>query len=587
MSAVAERVRLRGDAWADYAHATRGEHFVWWCGRHLVQSVGQFAGVPLVLEEAWQAPIMMEALSVDTAGRPFWRLVVIVAQRKNAKTTTLGGYSLYEADQSEGQPEVLLAGSTDSQSGRLFDTDVRFIRRSPYLSRRFHVRQHVGQVERADGGAMIHRVATTNADNQHGWNPSLFIGDELHAWTKPALREAWDALTTADGARDASQAFAITTPGRAKQRRTGILGPIVDGNRLIGDVERLPGCTISRNYDGRVIVFEFHAVDAAAADPRPLRAAVGARSVAEAEHGAESGEVAAAQERVDELTARLLESVRPANPASWIRDDDLVRKAIGPAPSPSAFLRLHAGLWADDEDAYIADETWSELGWSRAIADGRSVSLGIDGSRTHDTTVVSWSTVDGELETKCHVFSTREDVPHHELHRGGRIDYDRVEEFIEGLFARFRVVDAAYDPRYLDRSADLLRKRLPGAKIVPVEPTSSNMANAVAALERAAIDRAFRHDGDPVLAAHVANTVAVRSGGRTKLDKQSDDDVIDATVATALSVWRARINRAHGAGRSSEVVDVDLGVALDDDDFNDDDETEAEMIRRLRREAGQ
>lgn len=582
--AVAERCRLRPDAWVDYAHATQGEHFAWWAANRLVQSQGQWAGVALELEPEWQLPLMLEALSVNADGSPYWRVVGVVMPRKNAKTTTLGALGLYELDEGEGQPEVLFAGSTDLQSGRLFDTCTRFIRKSPYLSRRFKIRQHVGELERVDGGAKAYRVATTNADSQHGWNPSKAVCDELHAWNKPVLREAWDALTTADDARLSSQVFFITTPGRASARRTGILGPLVDGNRKVGEVERLPGCTISRNHDSRTIVFEFHAEDAQAADPKPLRKAIADLRAAEQAHGDGSADAAVARERRDELAARLVRSVRLANPASWIRDESILKKAVGPTPTPSAFLRLSAGLWADDEDAYISDTTWEELGAPHfTIPDGADVCLGIDGSRTHDCTVVSWSTWNGDrIRTACRVFAAREDAPHHELCANGRIDYDRVETFIGDLFDRFRVVDAAYDPRYLDRSADILRARLPGARIVPVEPTSAHMKSAVSALERLTVDGLLEHDGDQVLAAHIANTVAIRHPGYTRLTKIDDDDAIDATVATALSVWRAKHHAERAARTSDEVVTIDLddGVPA----WDDEDDSEGAMIRRLRAE---
>ena len=33
---------------AEYAKATAGEHFAWWCEQYVEQSVDQFAGQPVV-----------------------------------------------------------------------------------------------------------------------------------------------------------------------------------------------------------------------------------------------------------------------------------------------------------------------------------------------------------------------------------------------------------------------------------------------------------------------------------------------------------------------------------------------------------
>lgn len=538
------RTPLRVDAWEDYASATRGERFAWWAETHLRQAVGQFAGRPLVLEEDWQLPVFLEALATNDDDTPYWQIVLLVIQRKNAKTTSLAGYGLFELDEGEGQPEVLFAGSSDRQSGRLFDTAMRFIAASPsYLSSRFIVRQHVGEIERVDGGAAAYRIATTNADAQHGWNPSLAVLDELHAWRSPSLREAFNALTTADGARASSQVFAITTAGESSTRRTSILGKLIDGNRLLGETERLRGVTITRNHESRTLVVEFHAADAIAADPRPLRVVTAELNEAMRTLGASSPVVKEKRRRKDELARRLLESVRPANPASWISDDDLMKKAAGPLPDAGAFLRLHAGIWADSEHAFVSDARWAELGDGSPLEAGRRASLGIDGSRNHDCTVVAWASRadDGRVDVGCHVMAARGDAPHHELHPAGEIDYDRVRGAIVDALTRYRVADAAYDPRYLDSTAQDLRRRL-GARIVPVDPWSRQMVDAVAALERGVIDGVVRHDGDAVLAAHVAMTKADRSR-RIRLYKEDpSNEWIDATVAVALAYWRATLS---------------------------------------------
>jgi phage terminase large subunit-like protein len=70
------------------------------------QTLGQsqWAGRPFLLEQAWQAPIMYEALAVDSGnGDPYWKTIVIVLPRKNAKTTTLGAYATTRSDEGRGR----------------------------------------------------------------------------------------------------------------------------------------------------------------------------------------------------------------------------------------------------------------------------------------------------------------------------------------------------------------------------------------------------------------------------------------------------------------------------------------------------
>jgi hypothetical protein len=74
--------------------------------------------------------------------------------------------------------------------------------------------------------------------------------------------------------------FAITTEGEASGREDSILGQLVDENEAQGDLEQMPGATISRDHDSRTVVFRFHAVESARC---------GSAAVAEGAGGRESG----------------------------------------------------------------------------------------------------------------------------------------------------------------------------------------------------------------------------------------------------------------------------------------------------------
>jgi phage terminase large subunit-like protein len=88
---------------------TWGERFEWWCAQ---QTLGQsqWAGRPFLLEQAWQAPIMFEALSVQPSGSPYWKTIVIVVPRKCAKTTTLAAFADYSLDEGRGRARGVASG---------------------------------------------------------------------------------------------------------------------------------------------------------------------------------------------------------------------------------------------------------------------------------------------------------------------------------------------------------------------------------------------------------------------------------------------------------------------------------------------
>lgn len=534
--------------WESYAASTAGEHFAWYAEHHLVQSIDAFAGLPLVFED-WQRTFLAEALAADDEGNAYWRFVLLVVPRKNGKTLTLAAYGLYHLTQSEGSPEVLLAASSDRQAERLFGAATAFVRRSPMLLLELHLRDYIGQIARVDGGGHVERLSS-DPRRLHGYSPSLCIVDELHAWTTPNLRRAWGALTTAGGARAGSQVFAITTAGEAGERETGILGTLLSAAEDAGEVEDRGALRIIRHHGARTLAYVYEAP--AEADPRPLRAARASYRRAVNEQGEDSAAARDALCLAEEWRETVGQATKQANPASWISASNLADQAEA-MPWPSQFLQLHAGRWAEDEGTYIAAADWRALGDPRRpILEGTPACLGIDGSRTYDTTVVGIAAraPDGRIDVSARVFSVRADVPHHVLHEGGAINLADVVEEVVDLFDRYRVRDAAYDPSYLQGSpAETISGRLPGSRIFAVEPTSRFMREALAALWRGVADGVVRHQADPVIAAHVNAARVERGEGGVirRVVKRNPAKPIDATVAIALAYWRASRHEAVSA----------------------------------------
>lgn len=489
---------------AQYAAGTQVDHFAAWCSEALEQSVSRWAGKAFELED-WQLEFMAEALAVDERDVPCWSRVALVVPRKSGKTTLLAAYACYRFIHDQTTPEILLAAASDKQAGRLFDACVRFLKRNPSLRAQCVFREHIGEVSRADGGGKIIRMASSAA-KVDGYNPSLVVADELHAWTTPTLVRTWESLTTGDAAREEAQVFTITTAGAAHERDESILGQMIDGNERDGSVEKPHGgLTISRNAPAGVLVYNYSA-------PTTDRKDVAA--------------------------------IKLANPATWVTEEFLATKAADPSLSDSAFMQLHACVWSDAADAWFPVGSWRKL----ADPDARvasEVCVGVDGSIVHDTTAIAWASMgeDGVITLEAQVFSARPQAPAHEYH-DGRIDYERVEAFvIDGLNRDFDVREIAYDPRYMDRSAGIIENAI-SAPVVPVEPMSSLMRDALATFYRFATEGRLRHNGDRVLAAHFAAVRASQDEKGWKIEKRKHSKPIDAVIASALAVWRAAQERS-------------------------------------------
>lgn len=490
---------------AEYAVATRGEHFAWWAETYCVQSVDVFAGQPLALEQ-WQRDFFDEALSVDEEGDPVFASVCALLPRKQGKTTMLAAYALWHLLEHDGAPEILLAASSDKQAGRLFDAVAQFARRSDFLRDQVHVRDYAGEIARVDGNGKIIRLSS-DPERLHGYNPSLVIVDELHAWQAPRLRRAWAALTTAGGARKSAQVFTITTAGESHTRETGILGRLVDGNERQGDVEKRDALTISRNFAGKTLVWKYEAQTTDPADTKAIKA---------------------------------------ANPASWITEEYLAKQAANPELSPDEFLQLHACVWTDgSRRAWIPRGAWQALEVpGLVIPEDAELFVGVDAALNDDCTAVAWAwriPDTDRIGVKCHVIGARRGVACHELVNERTMDPRIALEVIEKLAQNHRIREVSYDPNRFELAARMLGEQ--GFTTTDAWGKRANQTRAWASWFDGVQTGRIAHDGDLVLAEHVTHAEAEHTENGWKVRKLRGQGrvKIDALVAAAIATWRCQV----------------------------------------------
>jgi phage terminase large subunit-like protein len=498
---------------AEYAVSTAGDHFAWWAEHYCEQSVDVFAGQPLRLED-WQRDFLSEALAADEDGNPIFSSVCAVLPRKQGKTTLLAAYALWHLLEHDGSPEILLAASSDRQAGRLFDAVCQFARRNDFLREQVHVRDYIGEISRVDGGGKILRLSS-DPERLHGYNPSLVIVDELHAWQAPRLRRAWAALTTAGGARKSAQVFTITTAGESHTRETSILGRLIDGNERQGELEKRDALTISRNFAGKTLVWKY---EARTTDPFDTKA------------------------------------IKAANPASWITEDYLAKQAANPELSPDEFLQLHACVWSSgSRRAWIPRGQWQQLEVpDLVIPDEAELFVGIDAALNDDCTAVAWAwrIPDSErIGLKCHVIGARRGVPCHELVAERSMDPRIAIEVVKDLAKKHRVREIAYDPNRFELAARMLDEE--GFMVIDAWGKRANQTQAWAAWYDGVTTQRLAHDGDLVLAEHVTHAEAEHAehGWRVRKIRGQGRVKIDAMVAAAMAAWRCQME-----GESADYV---------------------------------
>ncbi len=521
---------------------TDGPDFGEFCGTYLRHSIAQFAGQAFDLE-GFQQAVFDDALSFYADGTPVWRTVVLVIPRKNGKTEILAAYALWRLLVDDGQPEIILAASSAGQAGRLFDAITAFLRQCPELADLVVVRDHDGEIIRADGGGRIIRVAA-DAKTLHGYNPSLVICDELAQWTTPTLRRSWEALTTAHGARRSAQIFAITTAGEAHTRSTGILGQMIDRAAQSGTTISDGARHITRVPASSTLIYQWVA-PWPAANPKPLRDAQSALVLAETLGDEER--IAAAQREFDEASGILLPAWRAANPASWITDEFLLEQALSQLPE-SAVLQLHAGIWAESEDQWLTRDAWM-IGYTHAELDaGDAVTLGFDGSRVSDATALVACRLRDGLLVPLAVWES----PDGAAGRHWQVPRNEVDAAVHDAFATYRVTRMYADPP--DWRTEIDRWALDYPARVIEFPTAGDMRMS-AAIDRFTTDLAagdVPHNDHPVLSRHVGNAIRSRNRHGYRITKPSklSERKIDCAVA-AVVAYEARCD-SIAAGETGE-----------------------------------
>ena len=458
---------------------------------------GPLRGQPFQLE-AWQKRFLREFYRRDKRGRRVYRLGVLGIPRGNGKSALAAALGLYELVTRCDAPEVYFAAASKDQARVALSFARSFVEAGP-LADWVTLKSTLSCA--ATAGSL--RVLSSEGALQHGLAPAVAIADELWAFETRPQQEAYTALSSALHKRVDSYLLAITTAGYDKR---SLLGRIYEDALAWPDVQTSRnGClTIAKGEDNGLLLWWYGApADAEIEDRRIWRA---------------------------------------CNPASFVDLRDLKRQRHDPGLGELGFRRLHLNQWTAARDAWLPAGTWVSLQSDAKIPAGAPVYVGVDVGLTQDTTAVCWAhrQDNGQIVVRARVWAANEKAAAHEHVAGGKVQLEAVEQFICKLADRFRVREVAYDPRFFDRSAELLEKN--GLTTVEFLQASGPLADACQRFYQLAVQGQLAHSGNDVLAAHIDATAARPSERGWKISKLKSRLAIDATVAAVMAVARADIN---------------------------------------------
>lgn len=502
-----------------------GQRFALFCWKYVRHTKGRWAGQRFVLEP-FQRAFADELFRTGPDGKRLYKEAILGIPRKNGKSMFAAALALYLliADGESG-PEVYVAAASKKQARVVFDEDRKYVRRSPGLQD--FVRPYRDTIVCADNDGKL-EVVSADAPLQHGLNPSGNVIDELHAHPDADL---YDALTSGSGAREEPLTVGISTSGN-----TGV-GPLWDIYTKMmerSDVERpTPYLTIVRDIAHKVLFWWYEV---------PRSAAI-----------------------------KDLAAWKGANPASWISPEGLAEERDKPTMRQSSFRRLHGNQWTSAEDEWIPPEDWEACRFGALSSNPLAgldpalpVFVAIDVGIRHDYSVVTlmqWQDRPGSPTRPArrlverNVYWRNPYPEDHREHDEWELDIGLIRKALRGIFAAFPVPAAknaqtkmphpgpafVFDPAKFKESAQILAGE--GLHMIEFLQYDRYMIPACNYFFELVKTRRIEHNGDPVLAEHVGNAVAVEreAGFRIEKPKKARRKHIDAAVTSVMAASQAQI----------------------------------------------
>ena len=500
--------------WRNKARADRVIAFI----ERLTVPSGIGQGGRLLLR-IWQQKFVRDIYEpCDDTGLRIVRDAVLSMARKNGKTALIAALVLAHLVGPEAvtNGEVYSAANDKDQAAIVFKFAAQYVRADPELDH-----DQGGLCKVMDGTKRIvcqsngsyYRALSREAGTKHGLNPTFAIYDEL---AQAKDRELYDALNTADGAREEFLFATISTQSRDPQH---ILSELIDRGL---------------STDDPTVVCHLYAVPDDA-DPYD-------------------------------------ESLWPlANPAlgDFLTIKSVRKRARQAKESPSfepAFRNLCLNQRVDLEPSVINVGDWKECHESTCrLHDGEGIYLGLDLSATTDLCALGAVSADGDRcaawfwkpDKLVKLHEKRDRVPYErwklegflDTTPGRDVDYEYIVNKIVELDERYTIKGVAFDRWRIDTLMKVFDRlgvtvyydegdEYPeGIRFVQWGQGYRDMAPAVDALDKAVAARTFQHPGHPILTWCFSNAIATLDpAGNRKLDKSKTRFRIDGAVAIVMAL---------------------------------------------------
>jgi len=437
--------------------------------------IGDYSGQRWVLDR-WQEEWIRELYGKrNPDGSRKINKISLWMPRGLGKTQQAAGIAAYELIYGPPGREIYSAGPDRDKAGRLYKAMAQMIRADPHLERLCELSDYNMRI-RVKGKDSVYQALAADSDQGHGLAPSTLILDELHLWG-PKGRKLYQALISGFGKRKKGSRLEVQI-STAGDSRDGLAYELYSYAKNVRD-------GVIKNPNMLVRIFEA-AEDADWTDEEVWRSCM---------------------------------------PCSFV-DFDFIRQECEEAKHIKHkewdFRQLYLGQWVErvGDDTWIAPSEWDACrsDYDETDLEGEECYAGLDLSSVRDLTalslffprsrrVLSYSWLP---ETGLSGREDRDGVTYRQWRSegrlfttsGSRIVHSEVAEKINEILVRYHVVKLVADPYSLHLIATHLNQEVEKYPQSPgyMSPPSKWFESAVASRE-------IRHDGNPLLAWCVGNTV--------------------------------------------------------------------------------
>jgi phage terminase large subunit-like protein len=396
------------------------------------------------------------------------REVAAILPRGNAKTTLAALIGLHHLMTVEGASIVV--GAASVQQARVCFERIEGFLAHPELEDEVTLRHLELRYEGPEGRRRL-RVVPSDGPRTHGLSCTLYIADEVWAWSERA--DLLTAMQTGLVKRPDSKLLLITT---SSGDLDSPLGRLRRRAMAQSDVHRAGPVVESRSKD-------LHWLEWSLGD----------------------------QHELDNLRA-----VKRCNPAPWISVADLRRQRESVAEG--AFAQFHACRWGVRESTWLPEGAWASCKGEVDFTDGERIWLGVDVGASRSATGVVW--LNEKLHVGVRVFQGEDGV-------------FEAGEVILRLAEKFSIAEIAFDPWRAAVIVKAFEQR--GIKTTVWPWTDSRVIPAAAQLYDAIVEGRITHPGDPELDRHMSLVIGKATRRGLRIDKANESDQIDAACALLMA----------------------------------------------------